>query len=285
MTLRSLVPVLGLLGAVATGASAQTPSSPGFSLVLRGVDFSACVEFLMDPAAAAKQVGDGYQAIPAGAFGALSPILQREIQGDTVHSRWVPAQLCVMEAPTISAGGTVLTPERKMGNREVIGYWAIAARRAGSGGPATTWYAVHRWTNDWHVERLAKPAYIPIKVFKRALTKVPESTRHRYEIKIGKTVLSWDGELTGRDSTATTATPGADLIFTGMRDIEWNAATTTRPDWTRTLPGLFRVEGKDDLAKALKGSPIRMFGPMYWGGDARMDFTRLGASGGGGTGR
>jgi hypothetical protein len=136
------------------------------------------------------------------------------------------------------------------------------------------WFAVERLTNDWHLERQAKASFIPMTIIKRTLAPVPESTRHRYELKIGKTTLTWDGDLAGRDSTPTTEAPEAGLMFTGLRSIRWNATAASRPDWTRHLPGLFRVEGKDDLADALQASPIRMFGPMYWGGDARLDFFR-----------
>ena len=47
-----------------------------------------------------------------------------------------------------------------------------------------------------------------------------------------------------------------------------------QPAWTRNPAGVLRVTGKDDLAKAMQASPIRHFGPLYWGGDARVDFSR-----------
>jgi hypothetical protein len=112
-------------------------------------------------------------------------------------------------------------------------------------------------------------------VFKRGLVAVPETVNHRYEVKIGKTVLSWSGQLLGRDSTPAAEPPAqTNLMLEGERQIRWNGTVTMTPQWTRFLPGVFNVQGKDDLAEALKASPIRMFGPMYWGGEARMEFTR-----------
>ena len=116
--------------------------------------------------------------------------------------------------------------------------------------------------------------FIPIGMFKRSRRPIPESNRHRYEIKIGKTVLSWDGQLAGRDSTAVPDPGQSSLIFQGTRSIKWTATVASQPAWTRALAGVFRVEGKDDLAVALRASPIRQFGPMYWGGAARVEFTR-----------
>jgi hypothetical protein len=34
------------------------------------------------------------------------------------------------------------------------------------------------------------------------------------------------------------------------------------------------VEGKDGLAKALQGSPVRFVGPLYRGGDGEVRFQR-----------
>jgi hypothetical protein len=40
------------------------------------------------------------------------------------------------------------------------------------------------------------------------------------------------------------------------------------------MVGALRVEGKDDLAKALQASPIRMLGPAFWGGSGEVTFQR-----------
>lgn len=274
MTLKRVLPALGLLGALASSASAQSPTGLGFSWILRGVEFSACVDFLMDPVLASKQLAQGYRVVAAGSFDALAPVLRQEVTRDSVLLGWVPAQICFIESPTITAGDAVLSPDKKMGTREVVGYWAIAATRLGATAGLDQWYAATLWTNDWHVKKRTEAVFIPVSVIKHSLTPVPESTHHRFSVKVGKTVLSWDGELVGRDSTESTESRQANLALVGQRDIHWAATVSSRPEWTRNVPGVFRVEGKDDLAKALKASPIRMFGPMFWGGDARVEFSR-----------
>lgn len=267
---------LGLLGVLAGPASAQRPGQPlvtTFAWALHDVEFAACVEFLMEPVTAARQLPAGVIVVPAVSFGALPPVLQREVQSDSVHRSWIPARLCTAEAKSLSAGDRLLTPDKKI-KSEVVGYWAIAARRE-EGDPAPDhWYAVQLWTNDWHLEKVTESAYIPMAVFKRALDSVPESNRHQYQVRIGKTILSWEGELVGRDSTAAGTLPPTNLILDGIRGTTWTAPVTPRLQWTRNLPGIFRVQGKDDLAKALQASPIRVFGPMYWGGETLVSFNR-----------
>lgn len=278
MTLRPFVAAVGLLGALAGPVASQESGS--YSLVLPGVEFSACVQFLMEPEAASKEVGRDFVPVPAVNFTPLSPVLQREVQGDALHSAWIPAQICVIEAPTVSAGGRIITPEKKMGPRQVLGFWLIAAGRSEGTPRRDQWMQVALWTNDWHVQRATEAAFVPMSTFDPSLEPVPESNRHSYEIRVGKTYLHWDGELVGRDSTDAPRSTDLQLTFDGKRGIQWEGRLSAQTRWSRFLPGAFRVEGKDDLAEALKGSPIRMFGPMYWGGDARVDYVRYAPSGG-----
>jgi hypothetical protein len=44
--------------------------------------------------------------------------------------------------------------------------------------------------------------------------------------------------------------------------------------WSRAMIGSLKVEGKDDLAKLLKASPIRFVGPVYQGGTGSLQFSR-----------
>jgi hypothetical protein len=103
--------------------------------------------------------------------------------------------------------------------------------------------------------------------------KVPESTRDRYQVRIGKTMITWEGTLPADSGTVPEAL-GATLVFNGQRKTTWTAQAALSPLWTGPLAGILRVEGKDDLAKALQASPIRTFGPLYGGGDGRVEFSR-----------
>jgi hypothetical protein len=228
----------------------------------------------MDRAAAEKQLTAGFQVIPAASFTPLSPALSREVEGDSAKRAMIPAQVCLIEAPTMTSGDALYSPTKKMGMVEAVGYWGIAATRTGGTPAFDHWFVAKYWTNDWRVQKQTQSAFIPVDVFKRQLVAVPETRHQTWSVAFGKTVLSWTGELVGRDSTAAAEAVSTAQIFEGRRTIDWNATVHASPRWTRTLPGVFHVEGKNDLAKALKASPIRMFGPMQWGGEARIEFSR-----------
>jgi hypothetical protein len=52
------------------------------------------------------------------------------------------------------------------------------------------------------------------------------------------------------------------------------ARLTLTPEWTKAMVGSLRVEGKDDLAVAIKASPIRFVGPAVVGGGGELVFGR-----------
>lgn len=274
MTPRRVTALLALLGVVAGSASAQ--GQPGgavsFSWVIKDLRLAACMDFLIEPSFAEKQVPEDYRLIPASRFSALSPSLARELGGDSVHTAWIPARVCVLEGASVTAGDQFVASS-KPGEPVMLAYWGIAATRATGEPRFDQLYVAEFWTSDWHVQKPSQDALIHVSTLKRSLVKLPESTNDRYELKIGKTVLTWDGELR-RDSTATTDSLAAALLYDGQRGVRFTAAVSGQPVWTRNPAGVFRVSGKDDLAKALQASPVRHFGPLLWGGDARVDFSR-----------
>jgi hypothetical protein len=42
----------------------------------------------------------------------------------------------------------------------------------------------------------------------------------------------------------------------------------------QNVAGSLQIAGNDDLAKSLRASPIRMVGPLYWGGAESITFVR-----------
>jgi len=272
VTPRHLKALLGLLAFVAAPASAQAPSAPVFSWAVKDVTLAACVDFLMAPTVAAGMLPEGYRVIPASHFSRLSPYLNRVIGSDSAQRAMIPANYCVIEGASVTAGDQFIT-DGGADNPVMLAYWGIAAARNDGDNHFDELFAVQFWTSDWHVQKPTQSNFIQISTLKRSLARLPESENDRYEVKMGKTVLTWDGQLK-RDSTAATEPLDASLLYTGQRSIRFTAAVSGQPAWTRNPAGIFRVSGKDDLAQALQASPIRQFGPIYWGGDARVDFFR-----------
>jgi hypothetical protein len=106
-----------------------------------------------------------------------------------------------------------------------------------------------------------------------SVSRVPGSGNDLYQVKIGKTRLVWNGRPVG-DSTRVEQPITESWLAKGTSGTLWKVSTTLRPEWSRPLVGLLSVEGKDDLAKALKASPIRFVGPLYQGGGAELRFSR-----------
>jgi len=272
VTPRRVAALAGLLGLVALPASAQSPSAPVFAWAVKDVSLAVCVNFLVAPPVAEKLLPDGYRAIPASHYSRLSPILAREIGGDSAQEGMIPASYCVLEGASVTAGNE-LVASNQPGTPVMLAFWGVAAARNDVEGRFDQLFALEFWTSDWHVQKPTQASYIQISTLKRSFGRLPESENDRYEIRMGKTILTWDGQLK-RDSTAVTTPMEASLLYDGQRSIRFTAALSAQPAWTRNPAGVFRVTGKDDLAKTLQASPIRQFGPVYWGGDARVDFFR-----------
>ena len=267
----ALAALVALL-AVPGRAEAQAGGAPVFSWVVTDLKMGICVDFLIDPAVARGLVPEGYRVVPATHSTGLSPIVAREIAGDSVHLAWIPSRYCVLEGASVTAGDQFVT-SGKDSVPVMLAYWGIAADRNEGEPRFDQLFALQFWTSDWHVQKPSQDAFIQVATLKRSLTKVPESINDRYEIRMGKTSISWEGQLR-RDSTAVTTPLAAPLLYVGLRAIHFSASVTGQPAWSRNPAGVLQVTGKDDLAQAMQASPIRHFGPVFWGGNARVDFSR-----------
>jgi len=272
VTPRCLTALLGLLALVTAPATAQTPAGTVFSWAVKDVTLAACIDFLVAPPVASALLPEGYRVIPASHYSRLTPYLTRAIGNDSSQKAMIPASYCVIEGASVTAGDQFIS-DGGAANPVMLAYWGIAAARTDGDAHFDQLFAIQFWTSDWHVQKPTQSNFIQISTLKRSLARLPESENDRYEVKMGKTILSWDGQLK-RDSTAVTEPMEASLLYVGHRSIRFAAAVSGQPAWTRSPAGIFRVSGKDDLAKAMQASPIRQFGPIYWGGDARVDFSR-----------
>jgi len=104
--------------------------------------------------------------------------------------------------------------------------------------------------------------------------RVPGGTEDRYELKVGKTLIMFEGHA-APDSTLLTAPVEESWVFAGTRGgVVWRILAALQPTSTRALVGALRIQGKDDLAMALRASPIRLVGPIYSGGTGEILFSR-----------
>jgi hypothetical protein len=236
---------------------------------LEGLQVGQCVRFLMDPRAAAKQLRPGSRLLRADQDPALHPTLRSVIDQQPEFGSWAPASLCLYYSDAIRLGA------RRLGSkdprkRQMLGVWAVAATEQGGGRRD---FVLELFGASGQLTHSAEQAKVKMREAQSSRSKPAQRENDLYNVKIGKTRLIWNGRATG-DSTRVEG-PLRELWLTkGASGTMWRVQTTLQPTWTRPLAGVLTVEGKDDLAKALKASPTRFVGPLYFGGGGELRFSR-----------
>jgi hypothetical protein len=272
--------VLLVLAAVAQLAwvarlAAQT-AEPDWQL--GGLRTGFCVELLLDPASDAvkdllKDLPDGYRAVPASEAKHLPISLRGVVDGQPEFASWSPSRLCFHAVDTIRTGDIVVG-DRSGRRPQLFAYWAVTA--AAPGEPARDVVLNFYSSSD----RLARSARLKGQIVREArlvVGKPPaddngvESTDDRIQVKLGKTVVTWDGRLVG-DSVAMREPVAVEWVSPAVRGGIVTGRMTLSPSYSRAMAGALKIEGKGDMAKALKGSPTRFVGPAYRGGGGSVTF-------------
>ena len=236
---------------------------------LEGLQAGRCVRFLMDPAAAAKQLRPGSRLIRADQDQNLHPSLRSVVSQQAEFASWAPASLCLYYADAIRLGA------RRLGSkdprkRQMLGVWAVAATEQGG---SRRDFVLELFGGSGELAHSAEQAKVKLREAQSSRSKPVQSENDLYDVKVGKTRLIWNGRAAG-DSTRVES-PLRELWLTrGASGTVWRVQATVQPTWMRSLVGVLTVEGKDDLARALKASPTRFVGPLYFGGGAELRFSR-----------
>lgn len=236
---------------------------------LEGLQMAQCVRFLMEPRSAAKQLRPGGRLIRADQDQNLHPSLRGVVDQQAEFASWAPASVCLYYADAIRLG------VRRLGSkdprkRQMLGVWAVAATEPGG---RRRDFVLELFGASGELAHTAEQAKVRLREAQSSRSKPVQTENDVYEVRVGKTRLIWNGRATG-DSTRVES-PLRELWLTkGSSGTVWRVQTTVQPTWTRPLVGVLTVEGKDDLAKALKASPTRFVGPLYFGGSAELRFSR-----------
>jgi hypothetical protein len=152
----------------------------------------------------------------------------------------------------------------------MLGVWSIGATEQGG---RRRDIVVDLFGTDGEFVHAADMARIKASEARSRASTVAGTQNELYDVRLDKTRLVWNGRPVG-DSTRIEH-PIQELWLTrGASGTLWRVQTTLTPSWSRALVGVLTVEGKDDLAKALKGSPTRFVGPLYFGGGGDLHFSR-----------
>ena len=265
---------LGLVAAAFCGtwplaAQDRAEGRGGPVWTLEGLQAGQCVRFLMEPDEAGKELRPGGRLIRADQDHILHPALRSVVQSQPEFAGWTPASLCLYYAAAIGVGGRRFG-SRDPRKRQMIGFWTVAATEQDG---SRRDMVLEAFGARGDLVRAAEMGKVRIREARSAVSKAASSGNDLYNVQIGKTRLSWNGRAAG-DSTRLDR-PSEELWVTrGASGTFWRVRAILRPLWSRPLVGVLSVEGKDDLAKALKASPTRFVGPVYYGGGGELRFSR-----------
>ena len=257
------------------GVHAQSTSLQEWTL--QNFRASVCVHFLIDSAAADKELPKEYRTVRAADFPDLSPAVKTLITGEPEYQAWVPAQWCSFYYDQVRVGDQSLGDAGPdLDHVQYLGAYLIGAMPVQEAGtPATpSYYIASLRTPNWRWIRLAETSLIRMDYAERSIGKVPEGTDDRLRVELsGRTVITWDGHLAGDSAWAA---PRSDQTWYALnsRGARIRAQVTMTPEKRQNIAGSLQVSGNDPVAKSLRASPIRMVGPLSWGGSGTLSFAR-----------
>lgn len=267
-----------LVGAPAA-ASAQSATQHAWRIDQLRAGY--CIEFLMDSAAADRVLPKGLVPVGAASAPSLKPALAAAVaERPDSFATWAPSELCLYWSPAVNVDGRQIA--EKGDDLQAFGVWSVLARPAAEAAAAPTPVAVQLYASNWRATGLARAAHLDVERVDVAAGKVPvegpdgrlvPGDDDRYQMKAGKTTVTWDGRLAG-DAAAGPMPADHEWRAYGLRQTAWTVRGAVQPQGSRPVAGALRVTGKDALARALQASPIRFVGPWHSGGTAEIVFSR-----------
>jgi hypothetical protein len=266
--------MLGVAAVTCWGVSAlpaQTTgdAKPSQVWALQGLRRSHCVRFLMEPRAATGKLKSGFRLLRADQDSTLHTALRHSIQAQPEFSSWAPSQVCFFFTDAVQVGQRRLV--EKNDRYQMLAVWTIAAtdQRA----RARQDIAVDLYSSRNSLLRAGQTSGVRLRDAGSAVDDQGDTTSSSYRVKLERTLLVWHGRASG-DSTRVAQPIQEAWLVPGLRGQTWSVRFTLSPTWSQPLVGSLTVEGKGDLAKALKESPIRFVGPAYRQGNAELRFFR-----------
>ena len=230
-----------------------------------------CIHLLLDPAKL-REVPDGVRLLPAEGYAELHPVLRRVVSTQPEYRSWSPSSLCFYYLTRVVGASETIGNDKDPTKAPMLAIWTVAGQ-TGTSGPGNI--VLDLRSNDGDLRDAAYHAGLELDKLTTSIGPVPRedgpprTDERRYQIKLGETLLVWDG----RDGEDTTHTPAAVSWLWQARgpNRRWvTGELTLKPASSTPMVGSLRVEGKEAMARALQASPIRYVGPSYEGGEGRL---------------
>lgn len=258
----------GAVSLAAQGHTSQVKDERVWSL--EGLRAGFCVRFLSNPEMAARELKDGFHLLRADQDPTLHPALRRVVETQPEFASWSPSNLCFYYSDAVKVGNQRIA-ERDARKAQMLGVWTLGAVEQESGRRRDI--VLDFLASRERLRGVAAANLVQLHEAEAAFRAATDTSTDQYLLTIEKTQLVWSGRATGDSSRV--EQPIVDSWWVpGVRGVTWSAQLALAPTWSRPVVGSLRVEGKGDLAKMLKASPIRFVGPFYRGGGGELKFSR-----------
>lgn len=263
------------MAVVAAPLAAQSAEPNAGVWNVGGVRKAFCVRFLLDPASPAlRGLPESYHPVPASQVHDLHVSLRGVVQDQPEFASWSPSRVCVLAVDSVSTRDFSYA-DKNGKHPQLFGLWTVTAAGA-AGAPGEV--ALSLFSNSGRLVRSARLAGQTVDDARLTMGKVPAvdeegvpSKDDRFQIKIGKTTLTWDGRP-ARDSAAMKEAVDIAWAVSGNNGKTKVGKMQLQPPFSRPMVGSLKVDGKGDVAKALRASPTRFAGPVYLGGGGTVTF-------------
>ncbi len=236
-----------------------------------------CVQLLIDPRQLEVAMPRHARPLRADAVEDLNPVLRNVVSNQPEFAAWTPSTVCLYYMETVDVG-SLRVSERDPSKAPMIGVWALAAADAAGG--ARKDVVLRLFTNTGRLERAGQVNGLDLRTVRSTVRDIDNEDDVsappigvRYQVKLGKTLLTWDGRRVS-DSTRAKGPMSSEWRADSRRRGPMTARLTLTPEWTKAMVGSLQVEGEDDFADAIKASPVRFVGPAMLGGVGELAFGR-----------
>ena len=253
-------------GVGASSAQSSKEAKGSQLWTLDGLRAGYCVRFLVEPKQARRLLDEGFDLVTASQDSTLHSALQQIVRGQPEFRSWTPSRLCFYFADAFRVGSRRIA-EKDPQKYQMLGVWSLATRE--KLGTRQTDLALDLFASRNSLRRAAENNGVPLNDAHSVVADQADTTSDIYSVKLERTRLIWQGRPAG-DSVRLSSPIREAWRVPRRRGGLWAGQFAMKPAWSRALVGSLTVEGKGDLAKALKASPIRFVGPLYWGGAGEL---------------
>jgi hypothetical protein len=201
-------------------AQADASRSKELAWNLEDLRSGFCVQLLVDSATVARGLAAELHPVRADQVPDLHPAVRGVVQSQPEYASWIPSKLCLYYFAGVDAGAARVESKDSR-KAPLLAAWTAAAAEAASGTRRDV--ALEFVSGSGRLSRAAQSAGLSLIEARSVIGMVPfvsedgvPSSDSRYQLKIGKTLITWDGRAVG-DSTRVNQPIEADWLVRGRR--------------------------------------------------------------------